>query len=56
MHNKEENELPCIDKANYATQKEADAAALVAKHQHGAKLKAYKCKHCGLWHLASDYS
>lgn len=39
----------------FDTQKQALDAARVAAHQHGAKLKAYRCLHCGLWHLATDY-
>jgi hypothetical protein len=49
----EEVALPCADKLAFDTQKEAKAAAVVADHQHGTKLKTYCCKHCGLWHLAS---
>lgn len=49
-------DLPCQDKARYGTQKEARAAATVAKHQHGAKLTTYRCRFCDLWHLATDYN
>lgn len=47
--------IPCSEKLAFDTQTEANAAAVVAEHQHGTKLKSYKCKHCGLWHLASKY-
>lgn len=50
-----ENELPCQGKAKYTSQKEANGAALLARHNHGSKLKAYLCDYCGLWHLASYY-
>lgn len=50
----EENpKLPCEDKMSFDTQKEAESAALAAEWQHGGRLKAYRCKHCGLWHLSS---
>lgn len=52
----DEAALPCQEKANYSNQKDAEAAAVVAKYRHGNKLKVYKCRHCGLWHLASDFS
>lgn len=48
--------LPCADKLVFDTQKEAVAAATVALHQHGTRLKAYRCRYCHLWHLSSDYS
>jgi len=47
--------LPCLEKLSFDTQKQAATAALVARHQHGTKLKVYRCKHCNLWHLASNY-
>jgi len=47
----------CIDKLAFATQKEAWTAATVARFQYGAgsRLKAYHCRVCKLWHLASKY-
>ncbi len=45
--------LPCSDKLSFDSKKAADAAALTAKWQHGAELNSYRCRHCGLWHLAS---
>jgi hypothetical protein len=53
--NSDESTLPCADKLSFDTRKQAQAAAVVAAHQHGAKLRPYQCRHCGLWHLASDY-
>ena len=47
--------LPCSEKLTFDTQKQAATAALVASHQHGSKLKVYKCRYCNLWHLASNY-
>jgi hypothetical protein len=47
--------LPCAEKLTFDTKKEAEAAALVANYQHGARLKVYVCTYCGLWHLSSDY-
>lgn len=46
--------LPCADKLAFDTLKQAGAAAVVADYQHGAKLKAYRCRHCRLWHLSSS--
>jgi len=53
--NSDEAVLPCAEKLSFDNSKQAQAAAVVAAHQHGAKLKPYLCRHCGLWHLASDY-
>lgn len=53
--NGEEAKLPCAEKSVFDTKKEADSAGLAADWQHGATLKAYKCRYCGLWHLATDY-
>lgn len=52
----EDGALPCADKLVFDTKKQAEAAALTAKYQHGTRLKAYLCSYCGLWHMASDYS
>ena len=51
----ETNILPCEDKLAFDTKKNSNAAAVVANYQHGTKLKVYLCKHCSLWHLASNY-
>ena len=45
--------LPCHEKLAFDTRKQAEAAAVVAEYQHGAKLHVYQCRYCGLWHLAS---
>jgi hypothetical protein len=45
--------LPCADKLAFDTEAAARASANVAEYQHGTKLKAYVCRHCGLWHLSS---
>jgi len=52
----ETDQLPCADKLAFDTKKEAQTAALVADFQHGAKVKAYMCRYCSLWHLATHYS
>ncbi len=49
----EEPELACKEKLRFATQKEAQAAVIVAEHQRGTKLKIYLCRNCGWWHLSS---
>jgi hypothetical protein len=50
----EEPPLPCSDKLAFDTQQQAQAAATVAQYQHGAALRVYVCRYCGLWHLASS--
>jgi hypothetical protein len=54
MNEDEQPELPCKDKLRFDTQKEAAAAATVALYRYGNKMKVYKCRHCGLWHLSSQ--
>jgi hypothetical protein len=46
--------LPCADKMVFDTKKAAEATALAADWQHGASLKAYRCRYCHLWHLSSQ--
>lgn len=50
----DEQLLPCHEKLAFDSQRQAEAAAIVAAYQHGSDLKAYKCRHCGLWHLSSQ--
>ncbi len=45
--------LPCADKLVFDSLRQAAVAANVADYQHGTTLKPYRCRHCGLWHLAS---
>ncbi len=45
--------LPCNDKLAFDTREQAEAAATVAAYQHGAALRVYRCRQCGLWHLSS---
>lgn len=52
----EEITLPCKDKVAFEARKEAEAAGLAADWQYGATLKAYKCRFCELWHLATKYN
>ncbi len=49
----EEKVLGCDSKLRFTTRKEAAAAAVVIEHQRGTKFKAYACRHCDWWHLAS---
>lgn len=46
--------LPCDNKLIFDSERLARAAATVAEYQHGASLRPYMCKHCGLWHLSSN--
>jgi len=50
----EDEPLPCSEKLAFDTQKQAQAAATVALHQHGTHLHTYVCRYCGLWHLSSS--
>lgn len=52
----EQGSLPCKDKLAFDTKAVAQATATTAAYQRGANVKPYQCKHCKLWHLASDYS
>jgi hypothetical protein len=47
-------ELPCSEKLAFESGEAAEGAAVYAQHRHGTKLKVYKCRHCDLWHLASN--
>ena len=51
----EEEKPKCSDKMSFDTKREAENTAVVASHQHGSKLKAYRCRNCSLWHLSSKY-
>ncbi len=50
----ETNELPCIEKLVFDSKDEAEAMATTLHWQRGEVLKAYRCKHCQLWHLSSN--
>lgn len=52
----DEQPLPCADKLAFETVKEARTTATVSEHRYGGKLKAYKCRHCHLYHLATAYN
>lgn len=49
----QENALPCADKITYESQSEAVGAAAAVEWQRGTSLKAYVCRYCQLWHLAT---
>jgi hypothetical protein len=49
-----EEVLPCAEKLVFDTRQQAEAAATIARYQHGIRLKPYTCQHCGLWHLSSE--
>lgn len=46
--------LPCAEKLAFETIKAARATATVSEHRYGSKLKVYKCRYCGLYHLSSN--
>ncbi len=48
--------LACDEKLAFTTKREAEVAAIVARHQRGIMLHAYLCRDCGLWHLSSGSS
>ncbi len=50
---KDADALPCADKMVFDSFKSAEATGLAADWQHGAQLKAYKCRYCQLWHLST---
>jgi hypothetical protein len=50
----EKGSLPCHEKLAFATREQAEAVAAVNAYRYGGKLHAYKCRHCGLWHLSSQ--
>ncbi len=47
----------CDAKLAFDTKQQAQAVAVTSKYQRGdkPKLKVYRCQHCRLWHLATDY-
>lgn len=49
----DDTQLACSEKLAFDTRTQAEAAATVARYQHGTELRAYRCRHCGLWHLSS---
>jgi len=45
----------CKEKLAFKTKEEARAAIALTKWRYQTgKLKVYKCKHCNLWHIATD--
>jgi hypothetical protein len=54
MNEENKDELPCADKMVFDTRVQAQATATAADWQHGATLKAYKCRYCHLYHLSSQ--
>ncbi len=53
----EKDALPCADKLAFDTYQQAKVVAVTSAYQRGSKpgVKPYKCRHCGLWHLATDF-
>ena len=50
----EYEELPCSQKMAFDTKRQALDTATTSKHWYGTSLKAYRCKNCQLWHLATE--
>lgn len=50
----ETNTLPCSEKLAFESKQAAEGAAVAITYQRGITLHAYKCQHCGLWHLSSS--
>jgi hypothetical protein len=55
MESSDENKLPCAEKLAFNTRKEAQGTATVSEWRYGGNLKVYKCRHCHLFHLATDF-
>ncbi len=55
LEDSEKAALPCADKLAFDSKKQADAAVVVAKHQHNTDVASYRCQHCELWHLRTVY-
>ena len=53
MDQTESNPLPCDGKMVFSSKDDAQNMAVAVDWQRGNKLKAYRCKHCQLWHLSS---
>ena len=45
--------LPCSNKVAFDTQKAAQATATISQYWYGTRPHAYRCRHCGLWHLST---
>ena len=48
--------LPCAEKLAFDTSAQAKAVMASSKYHRGSNpnLKVYLCKHCQLWHLATN--
>lgn len=54
MGNELQPPVPCADKLVFASKDNATGSAVAIKHQRNLNLTPYKCRHCGLWHLATS--
>jgi hypothetical protein len=46
----------CTDKLPFATEDEANGAAVAAQHKYGgSKPKVYQCQDCSKWHLSTNF-
>ncbi len=55
MQKDSEKDLKCQEKLVFDSQKQANATATTLNYLKSAKLRPYKCKNCGLWHLTSSF-
>lgn len=56
MNDSDQTPLPCAGKLAFDTPDAAEATAVVSEWRYGSKLKVYKCQHCHLYHLSTDYN
>lgn len=47
-------DLPCADKLAFDSKKQAEDTATVVEYRYGSTVRAYRCRHCHLWHLSSN--
>lgn len=56
MEHADEVKMPCSDKISFDTRQAAEATATTSEFWYGHRPHAYRCRHCGLWHLSTARS
>ena len=56
MNLENDSDYPCANKLAFDTKKDAEGAKVTASSRYGSSLHVYKCRYCGLWHIASSLS